>query len=295
MSAPLVELARAKVNLSLHVLGRRADGFHDLDSLVAFARCGDTLRFTPGGQGFTLRVTGREAKAAGPVADNLVLRAAGHLNATLPQPVWGAFHLIKRLPVAAGLGGGSADAAAALRLLARVAGLTPDDCRLIAAAEACGADVPVCLDSKARVMAGKGHDLGPVLALPSLPCLIVNPRKPMATPPVFKALGLAPGATFRDRLPDLPSLSGTLVQRRERLIEALHDQRNDLSPPALTLEPDLADVQAQLAALPGCRLARMSGSGASFYALFDTRAHSLAAARALRAAQPHWWVVVSAL
>ncbi|PWB84023.1 MAG: 4-(cytidine 5'-diphospho)-2-C-methyl-D-erythritol kinase, partial [Methylocystaceae bacterium] len=160
----LVTRAPAKINLTLHILGRRADGYHELESLVAFSGGGDLLRLEPGAE-LTLAVDGPTAAAAGDGADNLVLRAARQLAERVPGLRLGAFRLTKRLPVAAGVGGGSSDAAAALRLLARANNLSPDDPRLLDAARATGSDVPVCLDPRARFMRGAGEEIGERLGL----------------------------------------------------------------------------------------------------------------------------------
>src|ERR1700704_3305077 len=190
-SPVLVEHGRAKVNLTLRVIGRRTDGYHDLDSVVAFADCADRLTLTPGPE-LHLEAIGPLAQACGDTADNLVLKAARLLAGRVPGLKLGQFTLDKVLPVAAGIGGGSADAAAALRLLARVNGLAIDDQRLVEVAKLTGADVPVCLSSRACVMAGVGETLLP-LSLPKMPCVMVNPRIPVATKDVFKALGLRNG------------------------------------------------------------------------------------------------------
>ena len=187
----LIEEGRAKVNLSLRVVGRRADGYHDLESVVAFADCADRLTLEPGGE-LKLTTTGPLAEACGEMSDNLVFKAAKLLAEAVPGLKLGAFALDKVLPVAAGIGGGSADAAAALRLLARLNNLSLDDPRLQKVALATGADVPVCLFSRACDMTGVGEQLLP-LALPSMPCVMVNPRVPVATKDVFKELGLRNG------------------------------------------------------------------------------------------------------
>jgi 4-diphosphocytidyl-2-C-methyl-D-erythritol kinase len=179
--ASLVEDAPAKVNLTLRVLGRRADGYHEIESLVAFAGVGDALSFAPGGE-LALNVRGSSAAEAGATADNLVLRAARALADRLPTVGAGTFDLEKRLPVAAGLGGGSADAAAALRLLARANKLAPDDPLLYAAARATGADVPVCLDPRTRLMRGIGEILSSPFKLPPLQGVLVNRRRPWCRP-----------------------------------------------------------------------------------------------------------------
>src|ERR1700744_1573907 len=187
----LIEEARAKVNLTLRVVGRRVDGYHDLESLVAFADCADRLSLTPGAS-LGLETIGPLAAACGEAADNLVLKAARLLGERVPDLKAGQFTLEKVLPVAAGIGGGSADAAAALRLLAQLNGLALDDQRLLDVALETGADVPVCLASRACDMTGVGETLLP-LSLPVMPCVMVNPRVPVATKDVFKALGLRHG------------------------------------------------------------------------------------------------------
>src|SRR6202165_3906683 len=187
----LIEDGRAKVNLTLRVMGRRVDGYHDLESVVSFADCADRLSLTPGSQ-LNLRTTGPLARYCGETSDNLVFKAAQLLGERVPDLRLRGFILDKVLPVAAGIGGGSADAAAALRLLAQANGLAIDDARLIEVAKLTGADVPVCLASRACVMTGVGEKLLP-LSLPKMPCVLVNPRVPVATRAVFEALGLRNG------------------------------------------------------------------------------------------------------
>ncbi len=187
MPTARAEPAPAKVNLTLRVLGRRADGYHDIESLVVFAGVGDALTFTPG-PALALAVRGPTARASGDVADNLVLKAARALAERVEGLKLGRFALSKRLPVAAGLGGGSADAAAALRLLARANGMALDDPRLMQAARATGADVPVCLDPRPRLMRGIGDLLSDPLDLPRLPAVLVNPGVAVPTRDVFAAL-----------------------------------------------------------------------------------------------------------
>jgi 4-diphosphocytidyl-2-C-methyl-D-erythritol kinase len=190
-SAALVEHARAKVNLTLRVVGRRVDGYHDLESVVAFAECADRVTLS-GGPELQLEVTGPLASACGELSDNLVLKAARLLGERVPGLKAGRFTLHKVLPVAAGIGGGSADAAAALRLLARTNNLSIDDPRLIEVTRLTGADVPVCLASRACVMTGVGETLS-ALGLPKLPCVLVNPGVVVATKEVFEGLGLRNG------------------------------------------------------------------------------------------------------
>jgi len=290
---PLVENAPAKVNLTLRVLGRRSDGYHDIESLVAFAdgSVGDRLSFARGELALTVR--GPNAAAAGEGADNLVLKAARALAARVPDITMGTFDLDKRLPVAAGLGGGSADAAAALRLLARANGLNRDDPRLYEAARATGADVPVCLDPRPRLMHGIGELLSAPLALPPLSALLVNPGVAVATKAVFA--GWKPGAAAT--APAAPTDFATVAKltNARELLEFLAAQTNDLEGPAMVLAPAIAEVLAALRGLAGCRLARMSGSGATCFALFADTAETQAAAKLLGDRYPRWWVRASVL
>ena len=282
--APFSELAPAKVNLTLRVLGKRADGYHELESLVVFARVADRLILSPG-SALDLDVAGPTAAAAGDLLDNLVLRAAKALATRVPDLQLGRFALTKELPVAAGIGGGSADAAAALRLLAQLNGLG-DDARLMEAARATGADVPVCLDPRPRVMRGIGDILSPPLALPALPAVMVNPGVPVPTKDVFARLGLAPG----DQRGDPSAINPVELQDRNALIAYLGSQSNDLEAPAVALQPVIAEVLAVLARQDGCLLARMSGSGATCFGIFATPEAAGAARGSVRAAQPSWWV-----
>jgi 4-diphosphocytidyl-2-C-methyl-D-erythritol kinase len=289
LPALLVENAPAKVNLTLRVLGRRADGYHDLDSLVVFAGCADRLSLTPGG-GLTLTVDGPRAGLAGDTADNLVLKAARALAARIPDLVLGAFKLEKSLPVAAGLGGGSADAAAALRLIARANDLSPRDPRLYEAARATGADVPVCLDPRPRVMGGIGERLSEALTLPPLPAVLVNPGVAVPTKQVFA--GWTPMVTSVAAL-DVAALAK--VTEQKELLRIVAAQPNDLESAAIAVAPVVADVLTALRALSGCGLARMSGSGATCFGLFSSAADAAAAAKALAAKYPDWWVCETTL
>jgi 4-diphosphocytidyl-2-C-methyl-D-erythritol kinase len=285
----LAAVAPAKVNLTLRILGRRADGYHELESLVVFAGCGDHLTFDAG-PSLDLTVSGPTAGQSGAVADNLVLRAAKALADKFPGLTVGRFALTKELPAGAGLGGGSADAAAALRLLNDANGLKLDDERVVAVARATGADVPVCLDPRPRVMRGIGDILSAPLALPKLGIIIVHPGIAMPTPPVFKALGLTPGERCA-----AGTASGPVPDEREALLAWLAGERNDLEPPAIGIAPAIADVIRAIAALPGCRLARMSGSGSACFGLFDTEAAAAAAAGGLAEAHPGWWARASSI
>lgn len=277
------EQAPAKVNLTLRVVGRRSDGYHHLESLVVFASVGDTLTLAAGPQ-LALMVRGPTAGLAGAVADNLVLKAAHALAERVEGIKLGRFLLSKRLPVAAGLGGGSADAAAALRLLARKNRLKLDDVRLHQAARATGADVPVCLDPRPRLMSGIGDVLSAPLRLPRLAAVLVNPRVAVPTKDVFAQLGAPPLKRATPAPEDRPPTD------RAGLLSYLASRTNDLEASAIVLQPVVADVLHALARLRGCRLARMSGSGATCFALFDTAKAAAAAARVLRARQPGWWV-----
>jgi len=287
--AARVERAPAKVNLTLRVIGRRADGYHEIESLVVFASVGDALAFTPG-RSLALAVRGPTALSAGAIADNLVLKAAHALAERAEGLRLGRFILSKRLPVAAGLGGGSADAAAALRLLARHNRLALDDPRLAAAARATGADVPVCLDPRSRLMRGIGDVLSAPVGLPRLPAVLVNPRVAVHTKDVFARLG-APRIirVAPDEAGDFPPTD------RPALLSYLHHRGNDLQPPAIALAPVIAGVLAALQPLAGCRLARMSGSGATCFAIYENTADAQRAAEKIRRDHPGWWVHAGSL
>ena len=285
----LIQEGRAKVNLTLRVVGRRVDGYHDLESVVAFADCADSLSLTPGA-GLHLATSGPLAQACGEPEDNLVFKAAQLLSERVPGLVLGDFTLDKMLPVAAGIGGGSADAAAALRLLAQANGLALDDPRLIEVARLTGADVPVCLNSNACVMTGVGESLMP-LSLPKMPCVMVNPRIPVATADVFKALGLRNGQL---RVSATDVLRGTAWPEAgaslEDWVEALAAGSNDLEAPATRIQPVIGEVIAVLNASNGAWLARMSGSGATCFAIYENTADAKRAAQQIRLDHPGWWV-----
>lgn len=266
------EAAPAKINLALHVTGRRPDGYHLLDSLVVFATAGDRLRVTPAEQP-ALRLTGRFAAAVPEGPDNLCLRAAALAGAAAE------ITLDKRLPVASGIGGGSADAAAVLRALARQGVALPDR------PERLGADVPVCLAGRPARMRGAGERLDPLPPLPRLAMVLVNPGPALSTPAVFA------GLTQRGNsgLPDLPAaLTGP------RLVSWLGECRNDLEAPATALVPQVASV-LQALRCQGAGLARMSGSGATCFGLFLTTGAAARAATAIERAQPDWWVTATGI
>lgn len=289
----LKERARAKVNLTLHVLGRRADGYHDLESLVAFADEADALTLQPA-KDFSLAVTGPRAADCGDLADNLVAKAVRQLAERVPQVGSGTFVLDKHLPAAAGIGGGSADAAAALRLLAQANGIAADDARLVAAAQAVGADVPVCLRSSGCMMRGAGERVTP-MQLPRFACVLINPGVPVPTKDVFTAIGLKAGEAYTPpgKAADVvwPSASASA----DAWLAAITAGRNDLEPVAVKIQPVIAEVLSLLRGSQGCTLARMSGSGATCFGLFADDASAEAAAAVLKAKHPNWWVEASAL
>ena len=280
---PVEERARAKVNLDLRIVGRRADGYHELDSLVVFAEATDRLTFEPHDE-LRLEVGGPFAPALPDASDNLVLRAARHLAGLAGRPPAALIRLAKHLPVAAGLGGGSADAAAALRGLDRLWGLGLPLADLLPVAVGLGADVPVCLIGRPARLRGIGERLEAVVALPELALLLVNPRRPVATAAVFAGLGPIRQAPARGLPPP---------GDRARLLAWLRASGNDLEVPARRLEPVIGQVLAALAAQPGCELARMSGSGATCFGIFPGLDAAGTAATAIRRAHPDWWVAAS--
>jgi 4-diphosphocytidyl-2-C-methyl-D-erythritol kinase len=275
--------APAKINLFLHVTGRRVDGFHLLDSLVAFADCGDMLHASAAAD-LSLTVGGPFGADLTAGSDNLVLRAALALAAEAGVPAHARLRLEKHLPVASGIGGGSADAAATLRLLTGLWRIAPDPSVLERLALRLGADVPACLERRPVRMTGVGEHLAPVPALPACFVLLVNPGVPVATAAVFKARSgpFSAPAQLPKSWPDVTSLAAGLAALT-----------NDLEAPARTLCPVIGDVLASITAQPGCLLARMSGSGATCFGLFA----SLEAARQAAGAtnRPGWWVWAGAL
>jgi 4-diphosphocytidyl-2-C-methyl-D-erythritol kinase len=277
--------APAKINLTLRVIGRRADGYHELESLVAFGGLCDWLGFEPGGD-LVLGVLGPRAGEVGPIDENLVVRAARLLSAHAPGLRLGRFRLIKRLPTAAGLGGGSADAAAALRLLADEAGLSVDDPRVRASALATGADVLACLSPQARIMKGIGDQLGPAIRLPSIFAVLVNPQIQTPTPKVFAALGLAPRSKLESGGRSFPAAVSDTVS----LLDSLSLCRNDLEAAAIRVAPPIAGVLKSLSQIPDAKVTGMSGSGATCFALFDDRRGAATARRIVAAQHPGWWV-----
>jgi 4-diphosphocytidyl-2-C-methyl-D-erythritol kinase len=268
----LIEPAPAKINLALHVTGKRADGYHLLDSIVAFASLGDVLHLSRAHE-TSLEITGPFAhRLHSGDEENLVLKAVAGLKALLPDLPSVHIRLEKHLPVSSGIGGGSADAAAALRGLIRLSGRKPDPQALAQLAVSLGADVPVCLANQSSRMRGIGEDLTPLATLPAMPALIVNPGVACDTREVFGRLAL--GAGF----PPITDESD------------LQSCRNDLQAPAIAGLPVIGEVLENLQAFEGAWLSRMSGSGATCFALFSTQPQAHAAATRLRAAQPDWWI-----
>ena len=272
----LTEAAPAKVNLTLHVTGRRADGYHLLDSLVVFGPAQDVLHAEPA-DALSLTLAGPFAGGLVAEADNLVLRAGRALVAWAGRPLGAALTLEKVLPVASGIGGGSADAAAALRVLARLWGLDVPAAELSGLAAGLGADVPVCLAGRPARMAGIGDVLGAAPGLPPCGMLLVNPGVALATASVFRARepGFSAPAVWPESWPEAAAMAADLAT-----------QHNDLEPAALALCPAVGDVLVALRAAPGCLLARMSGSGATCFGLFADAASAEQAGRGLPAG---WW------
>ncbi|WP_404369647.1 4-(cytidine 5'-diphospho)-2-C-methyl-D-erythritol kinase [Sphingomonas sp. MMS24-J45] len=272
----ITELAPAKINLALHVRARRADGYHELETLFAFVADGDTVKLAPGP--LSLAITGPFAQGLSGEGDNLILRAARAFAATFDMPEAGAFTLDKHLPVASGIGGGSADAAAALRALAKANAVPLDDPRLFEIAAALGSDIPACLLGRTALGEGRGERLYPLDGPTGMATLLVNPGVAVSTAAVFKAWdGIDRGA-----MPDGDALSLALAGR------------NDLEAPARRLAPVIDDVLTLLGEGAPI-LARMSGSGATCFALYASVADRAAAAARIRAVQPGWWCLETQL
>lgn len=292
----LVERAPAKINLSLRVLGRRPDGYHELSSLVVFAQdVADVVTLRPGPPGPTV--------VGGPMGDhltgaNIVDRALAVLAADEPDLHLGAFEILKMIPVAAGLGGGSADAAAALRAIAVHNGIDDVEGRFVRLAAKLGADVPVCLGGgggSAAMMGGLGEVVrrpghGRSLLPQALNVVLVNPRRAVATGDVFRELSA--GAVPAESLA-VPSGAAEPFRTLSDLLAFLARAGNDLEPPALRIEPSISAVLDLIARQPDCLLSRMSGSGATCFGLFADRTSADGAARSIGAVRPNWWVQAS--
>jgi 4-diphosphocytidyl-2-C-methyl-D-erythritol kinase len=284
----LRDTGRAKLNLTLEVLGRRADGFHELRSLVAFANLGDDVGLEPQGA-LALEVEGPFAQALG--GDNLILRAAKVALDTVPNLRLGRFRLVKRLPVAAGLGGGSADAAAALRLIARANDGALTEPALAELAPKLGSDVTVCLESQPALITGRGEKVELVSGFPSCGVLLANPGAQLSAASVYAELGAgslpAPARYEAENL----DFAGEF----ERLIAYALPRGNDLERPAARLVPEIREVLAALLALTGVRLARQSGSGPTCFALFAGEEEARRAGTMLAAEFPNWWIAATTL
>lgn len=274
----ITEFAPAKINLTLHVTGQRDDGYHLLDSLVMFADVGDTLTVAKAAKP-SLAITGPEAAGVPADASNSILKAAAHLGSHA------AFSLIKNLPTSAGIGGGTADAAAAFRALRPdldYSASNGDITALTSQAAKLGADVPVCLFSQTTHMRGIGDDLSFYPRLPALYAVLVNPRIPVSTPDVFRELK----SKKNGPMPPIPGHFGKPAE----LISWLSDQRNDLQRPAVTLFPDIGYCLRAIEFSNGCKLSRMSGSGATCFGLYESERFAASAATRLAQIHPDWWV-----
>lgn len=291
------EFAAAKVNLTLHILGRRPDGYHELHSLVAFARdAGDRLRVQIGAP-LSLETSGPEATTI--EGANLVMVAADQLLATNPNLAAGAIQLEKYLPVASGIGGGSADAAAAIRAIARANDIADPAAAFGALAATIGADIPVCIGDHgqptAAIMSGIGEQIWRPTSTTLLPpeglaAILVNPRVGVPTAAVFKALAASPLKVMPNPTQEAMAASQMRLSSLDDCLALISASRNDLEAPAIQFAPIIADVLCRLRQVPDCRIARMSGSGATCFALFDDMATANHAAAEIRAAQPNWWV-----
>lgn len=288
----VTEIAPAKVNLTLHITGRREDGYHLLESYVAFAQVADMLEFSKAPT-FVLSVCGPYAGDLPGHEDNIVLEAARALAHGLKAlPPGAAISLDKQLPIAAGIGGGSSDAAACIRGLLRFHGLTASPAALRQVAVAVGADVTVCLDPRVSLMSGVGQIVEPAPSLPTVPAVLVNPRLPLSTAEVFAALGLSPGDAFPAETPPFPNAGFSTVAA---LADYLLSCRNDLEAPACGLLREIGDIEDTLFASEGCLIARMSGSGPTCFGLFATVPEAEAAASAIAQDNPGWWVTATVL
>ncbi|HOV02940.1 MAG TPA: 4-(cytidine 5'-diphospho)-2-C-methyl-D-erythritol kinase [Kaistiaceae bacterium] len=276
--------APAKLNLALHVVGRRADGYHLLDMLVAFADVGDVVG-AEAASGLALARSGPFAEGLGPVADDLVMMAAARLAEAAGRDIaaaGAALHLEKNLPVASGIGGGSADAAATLKALVALWQVSLPQGELEAIALSLGADVPMCLAGVPARVTGVGETVQPYGGLPELDLVLVNPGVAVSTPAVFRALA------SRDN-PPLPALPQRFPAPGD-LVDWLATARNDLEAAAIGLTPAIGEALSAIRSMPGALFARMSGSGATSFGIFETAAAAEAAAAAIAAAHPGWWV-----
>ena len=276
-------LARAKINLYLHVVGRRADGYHLLDSLIVFAETGDKIAAAPAAE-LSLKIDGPFAGKLVADADNLVLRAARGLQELTGTKAGAAITLTKNLPVASGIGGGSADAATTLQALAALWKVIPDQDALAKLALGLGADVPVCLAGRPSFIGGIGEEIMPAGKLPAAHLLLVNPGIATPTPAVFKTRtgGFSPAGRWSEPPRDAAALA-----------HALGERRNDLTEAAIRVTPAIRDVLAAIAATRDVLLTRLSGSGATCFGLYATAEAAAVARDAVRAAHHGWWAVAA--
>lgn len=282
------EFAPAKLNLYLHITGRRADGYHDLDSLVAFAAVGDVLALEPAGTfDFTLEGPQADVLRTETAAQNLAVKAVHSLARLTSKPLDFKLTLIKNLPVASGIGGGSSDAAAALRAAARHWQIALDSPDLITAAAEHGQDVPVCLKIINNYITATGTE--PAENLPSVHLVMVNPNRGLPTPSVYKRFRENNGAfSPRARLGHSP-------KDIDELVTELKKRNNDLFVPAVQLMPDIGLILRAMESTADCLLARMSGSGATCFALYSHREAAVQAAEQLQTHHPEWWVAATHL
>jgi 4-diphosphocytidyl-2-C-methyl-D-erythritol kinase len=288
--APGSELAFAKINLALHVIGRRTDGYHQIESLVVFADFADVVSATPSDDGrMHLSVRGPFAAKlteGTPPPDNLAIRAAGELMRMAGKRAQPArLTLTKRIPIAAGLGGGSADAAATIRLLNREWSLGLTEPELQQVSVRLGADVAMCLASRPLIARGIGEQITPVTGMPALPIVLAHPGVAVATRDVFSALPHGE----RSPMPAMPAKFGSLLE----VIFWLRQARNDLSEPAASVNKAAGSAAKALTRDPDCLFARMSGSGASAFGIFVTLDAAERAAARIREARPGWFVTAA--
>lgn len=276
-------LARAKINLYLHVVGKRADGYHLLDSLIVFAETGDEISVAPAGD-LSLTIDGPFGGGLDGSSGNLVMRAAMGLRDLTGTQRGAAIHLVKNLPLASGIGGGSADAAATLAALIDLWQVQPERAALYKLAEKLGADVPVCLDGRPSFIGGIGEDIQLAGSLPQTHILLVNPLVETPTPAVFKARRGDFSVPARWTEPPMSARD---------LATFLATRRNDLTDAAIVVAPGVADVLAAIAATKDCLLSRLSGSGATCFGLYENAAAAQAARSQIEAQHPSWWSVAA--
>ncbi len=279
----LFEQANAKINLTLEILGKRDDGYHELRSLVAFADFGDELSFAHANE-FSLEIEG--PFAADLEGENLIEKAVNFVRLKGINIPGGCFHLMKKLPVASGIGGGSADAAAALRLVLRSFNVEASTLNFSEIASALGADIPVCMDQNPVFMTGIGEHLSPVAVFPKLPAVLINPGVPVSTGMIFKTLNAAPlSAGFKT-----VQCPGQKFSSLRDVVQYMSEHENDLQPIAMELEPAIAAILSLLEKQEGIHISRMSGSGATCFGIFENMDQANTAASNIADARSGWWV-----